>query len=443
MVEISQSLKIAIHCDDIRNGGIQRVVVMLLNLLQNLEGHRFILLTNTPPQEGEYDLPEGIIRYTLSPGKERESELQKILTDENVKIFWEHCYYKDLDLQRDLSICHKLGIKIILHHHNVFSNMIARGDDRIQTLFDLYKKYADIMIVLSRADELFFRTIGIPAIFIPNPLTFSVDFVPCNTGSNNILWIGRMVDVKRPLDAVKIIEKISKVLPDVKLILVGDGTPEIVQELKTFITEHTLENFVSLEGFQKDVRKYYETVVLSLITTQFDGYNLTVLESKAFGVPIVHYDLPYLETLLPNEGSVSVPQEDTDAAADTIVKLLQDPQRTKLKILSEQARRSYEKFASFDFADTYKKFFEQLQSGESSTAKTAPEFLSYSDAEMFFKTIVYHSAIGLRTQRKKIYREGAKDKAAEITSGLTWRLGHILLWLPQKIMQFLKGRKDG
>lgn len=46
-------------------------------------------------------------------------------------------------------------------------------------------------------------------------------------------------------------------------------------------------------------------------------------------------------------------------------------------------------------------------------------------------------------QHKKFYREGARDKTAEITSGLTWRLGHILLWLPLKIMQLLKGRENG
>lgn len=252
-----------------------------------------------------------------------------------------------------------------------------------------------------------------------------------------------MVDVKRPLDAVKIIEKISKELPDVKLFLVGDGTPGIVQEVKAYITEHTLENFVSLEGFRKDVRKYYENAALSLITTQFDGYNLTVLESKAFGVPIVHYDLPYLETLKDGGGSVAVPQEDIDTAADLIVRLLRDFQRAELKILSEQARRSYENFATYDFINTYKKIFEQQQRGKSSTTITAPKFLSGSDAEMFFKTIVYHSAIGLKTQRKKVYREGAEDKAEEITSGLTWRLGHILLWLPLKIVQLLKGRENG
>lgn len=439
MATFSKTPTIAIHCENIRNGGIQRVVSALLERLNHFPQFRWILLTDSAEDDGEYDLPDEILRFVLPviyPA--RTDALKNILQAESVTFYWEHAYQNEKMLKKDFALCRELGVKTLLHHHSVFSNMIARGNPAINTLFETYK-LADLMIVLSRADEMFFRALGLPAIYMPNPLTFpEVKNILYSNLSHNVLWLARFDAIKRPLDAVRIMEKVFSVVPDAKLIMVGSGDQTIEKEVKNYIQTHHLENGVTLEGFQKDVRKYYEDAALSLITTQFDGYNLTALESKAFGVPIVHYDLPYLETLKDGGGSVSVPQEDMDAAADTIVKLLRDSQRIELQKMSEQARISYKDFASFDLVSAYIDLFNTMLSGKK-LVNSPQEQYTQEQLSLLLKTILYHYKLGLGEDRvRMILREGMALKEKEITSGLTWRLGHLLLWLPQKIFCFLK-----
>ena len=71
-------------------------------------------------------------------------------------------------------------------------------------------------------------------------------------------------------------------------------------------------------------------------------------------------------------------------------------------------------------------------------AEFCAEYKKYPELQSFYGFLPLSDVLN-----QKSYREGAKDKTAEITSGLTWRSGHILLWLPLKIMQLLKGRKNG
>ena len=435
---IDNKQTIAVHCENICNGGIQRVVVKVLELLHRTPGYKFVLLTDQAPDADDYDIPDGVVRYELPDvGIKRTECLQKILQTEKVSIFWEHNYYTDYQLEHDLALCKNLNIKVILHHHNVFSNMIARGDNRTIKLFDIYKNFADAMLVLSHADETFFRLLDIPAFYMPNPMTFKIAAADFNASSNNILWIGRIVYNKQPLHAVKIMQKVLQHLPDVTMTIVGDGKDIDVEEVREYIAANGLGNNITLAGFQKDVSHFYRHSALSLITSQFDGYNLTVLESKAFGVPIINYDMPYLETLQPDTGAISVPQADIDKAADVIVKLFSDPERKDLKRLSLHARQSYEIFASFDLVEAYRKFFDMPDYNFTPKAS-----YTANEVSTFVTTLLFHNKLGFEVMKKRFDRAGLQDKNKEITSGLTWRLGHFILWLPQKICAILKGSKN-
>ena len=435
---IDNKQTIAVHCENICNGGIQRVVVKVLELLHRTPGYKFVLLTDQAPDADDYDIPDGVVRYELPDvGIKRTECLQKILQTEKVSIFWEHNYYTDYQLEHDLALCKNLNIKVILHHHSVFSSMIARGNNRTIKLFDIYKNFADAMLVLSHADETFFRLLDIPAFYMPNPMTFKIAAADFNASSNNILWIGRIVYNKQPLHAVKIMQKVLQHLPDVTMTIVGDGQDIDVEEVREYIAANDLGNNITLAGFQKDVSRYYKNTGLLLMTTQFEGFPMTVLESKAFGVPIINYDMPYLETLQPDTGAISVPQEDIAGAAEVIVRLFSDPERKDLKHLSQLARKSYEEFAAFDLYKAYDNFF-------SLPDYSYPEQTTYSADEIrpLFNTMFFHHKIGCGVLKKHFYRAGAKDKRDEITSGLTWRLGHFILWLPQMLFKLLKGGRN-
>ena len=51
---------------------------------------------------------------------------------------------------------------------------------------------------------------------------------------------------------------------------------------------------------------------------------MVLCEAMSYGMPIVCYNIPYLETLRDNEGCAIVPQCDTNGAAREIIRIMQD-----------------------------------------------------------------------------------------------------------------------
>ena len=70
-----------------------------------------------------------------------------------------------------------------------------------------------------------------------------------------------------------------------QLRLVGDGPEK--RSLQEFCAEHRLEH-VSFEGFQNPA-PYYEQASLLLLTSEYEGFGLVIVEGMSFGVsPIVY-----------------------------------------------------------------------------------------------------------------------------------------------------------
>ncbi len=104
-----------------------------------------------------------------------------------------------------------------------------------------------------------------------------------------ILFPSRIVHYKRPLFAVKVMEGISKIRDDVCLVIVGDG--DALEDVKKYVIDNNLEEYVYCYGIQQDVRPFYKIAALTLICSLREGLTLTTYESLAMGVPIVSSDV--------------------------------------------------------------------------------------------------------------------------------------------------------
>ena len=51
---------------------------------------------------------------------------------------------------------------------------------------------------------------------------------------------------------------------------------------------------------------------------------MTLIEAQSFGLPVVMYELPYLNIVQDNDGIISVKQEDVEGAAKEICQLIQN-----------------------------------------------------------------------------------------------------------------------
>jgi len=124
---------------------------------------------------------------------------------------------------------------------------------------------------------------------IPNPLVFDRQISPdeYTQKENIVLLVGRMLEgqkkISRALEIWKRIESYEE-FGSWRFILVGDG-PDITK-YKNFARQNRLKQ-ISFEGFKQPLQYYLKSKIF-LMTSAFEGFGMTLIESAQFGVvPIV------------------------------------------------------------------------------------------------------------------------------------------------------------
>ena len=102
-----------------------------------------------------------------------------------------------------------------------------------------------------------------------------------------ILFTGKFIDVKRPLDLLKAFEKMT--LSNSHLVLVGDGT--LKESMKSYVQEHAINN-VHFVGFvnQTELPRYYALSDVLVLCSESETWGLSVNEAMASGLPVVVSD---------------------------------------------------------------------------------------------------------------------------------------------------------
>jgi L-malate glycosyltransferase len=91
---------------------------------------------------------------------------------------------------------------------------------------------------------------------------------------------------KRLQDWMAVARQVVDALPEARFIVVGEGPERPAVE--TAITEHGLGNHVYLVGLQEETRPYFEAMDIYLMTSQFEGLPIALLEAMAMEVaPVV------------------------------------------------------------------------------------------------------------------------------------------------------------
>lgn len=103
--------------------------------------------------------------------------------------------------------------------------------------------------------------------------------------SPTILYAGRLVKQKDPLMLLEAFCLIHKVMPDAKLLIVGNGSLRV--QLDQFIKHHSLEKHVSLIRGTVDIEKYMQQASIFLLPSLYEGSPNILVEALACGVPVV------------------------------------------------------------------------------------------------------------------------------------------------------------
>ena len=174
----------------------------------------------------------------------------------------------------------------------------------------------------------------------------------------NVLWVGRLDSLKNYKDALEIMKGLVMRDPSFNCVIVGgactEGSAEYVQ---SFIRDNHLENSVRWEDSVLDVSTFYRHADLLLVTSEAESFSMTIAEAMAYGLPIVCYELPYLELLKNNSGVLSVTQHNIPAAITAILKIFES--KDVYEEYSKASRAAFIEFSKFDIADAWKKVFDE------------------------------------------------------------------------------------
>ncbi len=355
----------------------------------------------------------------LGRGECRAARLAAILRERKADVVIEHDAYSEDKLSADISAARDIGVPIVVFWHSVFSWMIANGNSRAASIFRLLSM-ADGLITLSTTDEAFFRMMGCRASAIPYCDTDLMPGFVRRDYPHDILWMGRLVDLKRPLDAVRIVELLRMKVPDATLTMLGDGSPEIRMAIEKYIGERPdLCNAIRLEGFRQDVRPYLEKAGVGLVTSRFEGFCHAAVEMKMASIPVVAYSMPYLDTLSAGTGAIQVPQGDIAAAAEAIGNLFSDV--GKLAEQGMRARQSYERLRGFDQHTAYLELFADLSRPPSESSLKAVDPARMKNA---IDVLAEHCVSGFDAVKMRMKRKCCGDSGGR---GVSARLGRAFL----------------
>lgn len=166
-------------------------------------------------------------------------------------------------------------------------------------------------------------------------------------GRFNILSVNRLVPIKNISMQLQAVAKLRTEFPQLLLHIVGDGPLRGVLEKE--ITTLGIEKHVVLHGFKSGVQlsPFFTQSDCFVLTSDFEGYGMVVIESATAGLPIVMTDVGCAGEVIINEKSgIIVPPKDTVAFTDALRLLMIDKNfREKLKA---GALQSIAELPSFD-----------------------------------------------------------------------------------------------
>lgn len=131
-----------------------------------------------------------------------------------------------------------------------------------------------------------------------------------------ILFVGRLVEGKRPEDAIKAVHRLSRRM-DVQLWIVGEGP--LRPELEAIADDEVVE-FLGRVPYDQ-MPEVYRSGDLLLLPSRAEGMPRSVLEAFSSGIPAVTNDLDHIAGLV-REAGRTVPTGDIEGYANAIEEVL-------------------------------------------------------------------------------------------------------------------------
>ncbi|MFL5859966.1 MAG: glycosyltransferase family 4 protein [Solirubrobacteraceae bacterium] len=271
------------------------------------------------------------------------------------------------------------GVPVVIAHEHTWS---FEGQ-RARRLADrhLVGRFSDAVIAVSEADRRrMVSEVGMPAdrvVLIPNGIA--------GAGAGDRVAVARELGLApgtpvlvqtatlRPQKAVEVMIAATAIIrrahPDVRLLIAGDGD---AARLRAVAAAEGVADAVSLLGPRGDVADLLAAASVGVLSSDFEGMPLAVLEYMAAGLPVVAPGVGGLpEIVRDGETGFLVGPRDPAALAERVGRLLADPALAR-EMGERGRRRQRELFSQEAMTGAVSGLYERLLSAKGISVPTAP-----------------------------------------------------------------------
>jgi len=168
------------------------------------------------------------------------------------------------------------------------------------------------------------------------------------------LMASRLVPQKNISLAIDAFKEISAKYPKAGLVISGNGTLE--HELKKKVEKLGLEKSVIFENWQSDLVSYYKTADLFLLTSNYEGYGMTIVEALASGCPVIATVVGCAREVIKNgENGFIFPVGDKDALVSLMDRVIRKSVKFEIKPIKLETKKKYLESYNASLEDTLKK----------------------------------------------------------------------------------------
>ena len=435
---------IGLYCWKFRNAGAEHVVTQLGSLLAELRDedgkpkYRVVLISDEAPNEEDYPISPLVVREELPPFGESTGENYAPRADKWQEIIAKHRIDAVFNSQENLNLLWDLlSVKraeghpaFLIHVHSFWAIQYKWQDIRIKEWLQTYS-LADGVVTLSEIDRQYWSRCNPRSVYIPNPCFVKAKECRRSAYGKHILWLARIANQKQPLEIPRIMREVCARDPEIVCHVVGADDVNLEKELRESIAAESLSRNVIMEGFHTDVTLWYESCSLFLMTSRWECFPLVLFEAASYGLPTVLYELPWLSYNELIDGAVTVPQLDAEAAAEAIVRLVNDPEEWQRR--SDAIYDSAQRYEEMDITAYWIALIESLEQG---TLPDEPRFDRQTEILLDQIDAFHDRGMSGLMRDRDCEAQKARNLEGELNSikgSVSFRLGRALTWAPRKV----------
>lgn len=327
-----KSKKFIFYVNSLIKAGAQRVI---LNLTESLlsKGHQVVIVTTTI-YEPEYDLPEGARR--IFPDITEEEITNNRIVNFKRRFLKLRNVWKTEKPDVIVSFIGKNNFMAILTAWGLHIPVVAsvRGEPKAEYYNKMQEFFAKTL--MGKADGLILQTpdakkyfpkwIQKKAVILENPLNSEfIDEYYIGERENEIVSVGRIDSNKNQKLIVDAFHQIAEEIPEVKLVLYGDG--EGKEQLADYVRKSPYKERILLPGAVSNVKERIRKSKIFVLSSNTEGMPNALMEALALGIPCISTDCPCGGPRMLMEGKengILVPVGDSEKMAEAMRTILRN-----------------------------------------------------------------------------------------------------------------------